>query len=553
MHLEGQTSIQLTNQISSTSSKMEAKTAFEKLPSEAKVIKELANKPKVPVAGAKEISKNVIGYSLIGLGVGAGIAIAPIAILGTLGAGVGLVIGNRIEVLTKEKDAGTKGAVVGALIGTLLIGAIIVAGGLLLKSAKATKKKRMQAAQTEIKQNDVKTAATEARIKTQTRNKVKTSLAFITKDYKSGDPEKVNSALNKIKNLSDKDLSTLLSIINDQSVDEADLSELGRSFDNDGLVNSNSSSHNSSIGSASVLLDALHDKLSNVSALSVIDATYETDGKGIEDIAYVNQALGFAYVVDGTGHGSELMAKGLNDILDGFTPEYENNRKGEELNRDFLLTNITNLEYDIHNYDQPVATETEYGGITKMNDGTLQPCMSFVQIMPGEGSNRTLLSAKYADTMFMVMNAKSSPEEKTTFNDYADNKPTHYGVGSADAAVKKRNGGDRLTETPVKVGDVVYLFSDGIGEFLTKDEIQAILTNNTYPDLLLSEFKSKIIAKGLEYKEAMSNPNLSQKEKDEIENSFKNTKPANGARIKYHDPLNKGLVDDLSLAILKVS
>lgn len=102
-------------------------------PSLEATAKQQATKP-----SALDVTKNIVGYGLIGLGVGTGLALAPIAIpLGMLGGGIGLAVGKGLEKFSKNthENAGTSGAVIGISIGTLLTGALILGGGLLIKNA----------------------------------------------------------------------------------------------------------------------------------------------------------------------------------------------------------------------------------------------------------------------------------------------------------------------------------------------------------------------------------------------------------------------------------
>lgn len=408
---------------------------------------------------------------------------------------------------------------------------------------------------TQNEANAVTTKGTQVGVK----NRVMCSAVNISQDYKSGDPRRVLSAQNKMRGLSNKNLKTLFDIIDNKNVSKSKINNLDRAINKPSFINTFFNTI-----STSKVLARLDEKLLNVPALSVIDATYETDGKGIVDVAYANQHSQFAYVVDGTGHGNALMAEGFKEIFDSFNAEYEENRANQGLNREFVVKNLGNLESKLVSYDK----------IINDDPGTLQntfassvnhPAMSFVQIIPGEGDNRTLISAQYNDTMFMVMHKKSSPEEKTTFYEN-DEKIVNTGVGSSaivQGSTKKREELDRnkrindknIAELHVKAGDVVYLFSDGIGEFLTKEEIHTILDANVYPHLLLDEFKNKIIAKGIEFREEveaidrMTDP-IKRKEAEE---EIRNREPANKSNYKHHDPANKNQMDDLSLAILKIT
>ena len=183
--------------------------------------------------------------------------------------------------------------------------------------------------------------------------------------------------------------------------------------------------------------------------------------------------------------------------------------------------------------------------------------------MPGEGDNRTLISAQYGDTMFMLKHAKNSTDEKTTFYDTETSKRNGSAIGNAEKITDseaKRNDKikrDNISSLPVKAGDVVYIFSDGIGEFLSTEEIQDVLSSNVYPHLLLTEVKEKIIEKGIvfkhHYKEIDEITDITlQKQVISQEND---RETANKLGFKHHDldHPRHAQEDDLSIAFIKVT
>lgn len=109
-----------------------------KIPSKDTAKTQQTAKPETSRSDVKAIAQKVLGYSLMGLGGAAGLALFPATIpLGLFGAGIGYGIGKGMQALnlTKQEDAGTTGAVVVGGITSLLTGLVFTAGVLLVKNA----------------------------------------------------------------------------------------------------------------------------------------------------------------------------------------------------------------------------------------------------------------------------------------------------------------------------------------------------------------------------------------------------------------------------------
>lgn len=266
------------------------------------------------------------------------------------------------------------------------------------------------------------------------------------------------------------------------------------------------------------------------------DATYKTDGAGIDDVAYADSTRGFGYVADGTGHNNSMMATVLNRVFANFNETYQSAYDSAALDspeksKNFVKDQLTFLGNAIHNEEEAVQNDPKKPGMTHMNDGTLKPAFAFAQIVK-IGDKSSLISVNYSDTMLLIKKADGS------FDTSLAKPKTDYGLGERHRNVEKM-----ITETALQPGDVVYGFSDGIGEFLTMQECQQIISKNSDPAMLLSELKAKIIENG---KSFVQDPNDRERQKPTVSaNSHKTT--------KFHDPEDRHFHDDISMFSLSVS
>lgn len=289
--------------------------------------------------------------------------------------------------------------------------------------------------------------------------------------------------------------------------------------------------------------------LKHAKAFAAIDATYKTNVKGIDDVAYANGIYNFAYVADGTGHDNEMMSKVLNRIFSKFNQKYVTelkeekkkfNLESQESFTNFVKKQLTELGDAIHNETEPVDVEDPKRPITHMQSETLKPAFSFAQIVKLD-DKRLLVSAQFSDTLLLIKKADGS------FDISLAKSGNDFGLGNQqpkdkdDVVKRQKNTETTMKVTPLEVGDTVYGFSDGIGEFLTLEECQKIITDNQDPALLLSELKAKIIEKGSNFVQDPSQRNRQD-----------GTKGANGKSLKFHEPNDKHFVDDISMFSLAV-
>jgi hypothetical protein len=279
------------------------------------------------------------------------------------------------------------------------------------------------------------------------------------------------------------------------------------------------------------------------SALAQKDATYTTDGSGIVDFAHVNKEIGFGYVADGTGHNNPKMAPVLNRIFTDFNRNYQTAYKEEfgssknpptlENYKNLVKNQLTQLGEIIHTEPEPVQDEKpNQPGFTRLDEPSLKPAFSFAQVVK-VGEDRHLISAQFSDTILLIKHKDNTYD--TTLAKKRDD------VGLGDNRRKLTKAGV-CEDTPLQEGDIVYGLSDGIGEFLTMEELQELINKNTNPPELLQEIKNSIIKKG-------NNMPVDEFGRKQIDGTS-----ANGmGYIKGHDVKNSANHDDISLFMLEVA
>ncbi len=263
-------------------------------------------------------------------------------------------------------------------------------------------------------------------------------------------------------------------------------------------------------------------------------ASYDAGNRqAICDLVYRNPQLGFACVVDGTGHNNPNMREALEAHFDPFIESYAQvigsaTTYDEALN--CFKEQVIDIETRFKDRTSPVnqirvsPDEKKAGAAHHADptsgtflDPTYKPAMSLVQLVKTQ-DHLHLFIAQAGDTMVVVQ------KEDGTW--ISAQKSNHYGVG------------DDVTPIAVKILDItgakrVVGFSDGIGEFMTWDELTSVLSSTESPQLF-----EKLRAQAMSDRD----PPLE-----------KGSTAANGAGIKKYDSTNPKLVDDMGLFVLDIA
>ena len=271
-------------------------------------------------------------------------------------------------------------------------------------------------------------------------------------------------------------------------------------------------------------------------AMAEKDATYDDSEPGNVDFSYVNRDLGFGYVVDGSGHNNPQMQRVLEDILLRFNKKYEQEIARQKFNspeeaQAFLLRTFNELGTTLVEDVRPVKGEET------LANSSFQPAISFAQIVTVNKwfkKKQFLVSFELADGVLLIRKANGQFDESLVV------AKENFGLG----AVQVRAAPERILQakvTPLEKGDTVIGFTDGIGEFLTLPECEAVIRQTPSSTGLLQAFKNKIIAKGKAFKSTGPHRDV----KETSANCSKYT--------KYHSPDSPTYCDDMSLFVLKLS
>jgi|GEM_PF-3692006 len=260
-------------------------------------------------------------------------------------------------------------------------------------------------------------------------------------------------------------------------------------------------------------------------------ASYDITSKEvIADLVYCNHDRGFACVVDGTGHNNERMRQALKKHFDPFIASYtEALSKTLEENGDadkFFESEMGKLDALFKNPELstnqlkvcPENKEEEFSKdriLGTFLDPTFKPAMSFVQLVSC-GDQLTLLTAQKSDTAIFIEDVTSQLKlvRSTKGN----------GLGQEDEPLNV----ERFDVTNAKR---VILISDGIGEFLTLEELQQITQSTPDSRQLFSNLKKAVMSNHSERKTSIG---------------------ANGQSLKAWKKDSNDHQDDMSLAVLDI-
>lgn len=279
--------------------------------------------------------------------------------------------------------------------------------------------------------------------------------------------------------------------------------------------------------SSDTIITSIAKKFFGGSGVALLDATYKTDGEGNLDYSYVNTQLGFGFVIDGAGHGKPDRKEIQDPVIKSFIQTYENELKNSHFKTIEEAQEFVQKQMD--------AFGTKFNAVLP----DYAPAIMFTQIIK-IGDERCVLMAHMSDTALYI---KTKDGWQTT--------PSQKDIGFGSNGL--RPGEINLPKVQIikglLPGDELVGFTDGIGEFLTKSECEAILNANKDRRSLLEEFKQKIIAKGNEREVKMKQRGGSQKSGTEGDQAA-----SGGKAIKFHnpDPLNPQDHDDISLFCLRI-
>ncbi|NGX58244.1 MAG: hypothetical protein K940chlam3_01149 [Chlamydiae bacterium] len=276
-----------------------------------------------------------------------------------------------------------------------------------------------------------------------------------------------------------------------------------------------------------------------------LDQTYESDGSGNIDYSHVNSDSAFAFVADGAGHNRSDVKVAQTPIFEQFCLSYPKRLSDTGLGsleeaREFVEKQIKNLGRRINQ-----TSYTDRHGLEKdLSDR--DPAISFVQVVEFD-EQKYLLTAQLADCMLLVRHADGKIE---TLYKTGEN----YNAGLGRAISSETYYYPTVEVHKIEPGTEVFGFSDGIGEFLTLDELNSVIEENTDRGHLLHELKDLIMKKGIEFDEANGLMEAGKYEKREKRMEKWDERPVNGEKtLKYWVLEDAQFHDDISSFSFKVN
>jgi len=276
----------------------------------------------------------------------------------------------------------------------------------------------------------------------------------------------------------------------------------------------------------------------------VENASSNCKAEEIDDLVYTNPELGFAFVVDGTGHENARMRTALMEHFDAFTESYIQGRRLCETEDD-LKAHFENKMQELHlqfqantplnrrkvcteekekNQQASISELDKQAGRTALDEregtfsdesGTYKPAMSFVQLVPQRGK-LSLLIAQADDTMVVVERDGKLEVDRGLLR-----KAQVGGVGHMD----------KLHTTCIDITGATRVIglSDGIGEFITFDRLQQEVIGTSSRELF-DKLKGAVM--------------FSNEQAAEV--------GANGRTFKKYDSADETHRDDMGLFVLDI-
>lgn len=243
--------------------------------------------------------------------------------------------------------------------------------------------------------------------------------------------------------------------------------------------------------------------------------------ESIVDLALANPALGYGIVVDGSGHNNSLMRVPLRNHLLNFIQPYEAGLQGIctlpqalaffETEMERLNTQFKNRSDALNQVKVSPENPSRPDGFPHARtflDPSYQPAMSVAQVVRLPGKT-VLLTAQAGDTQIVVQRADGTLQ--------ATQPKTHEGVGQS---------GLEIDSFDITGAQRIIGLSDGFGEFLTWEELEAVVKSTPSGELFAA------LQKAVAQAQREGSPLMA----------------ANGGNLKVHTPRTHG--DDQSLFVL---
>ena len=276
--------------------------------------------------------------------------------------------------------------------------------------------------------------------------------------------------------------------------------------------------------------------------------TYDSDGSGNIDYAYVNPRYNFAYVADGAGHNKPGVKPVQNKLFQQFNKDYATALETSNFNsmediKTCLGEQLTKLAKGVY---EAKFTEKKHGVEVEKSMRDYSPAFSFAQIVKINGQN-FLLRAQLGDCMLLARTPGGKFQPLTlNAEEMGDGAGIGHDRGRGNFVVPK------VCTHKIASGCEVFGLSDGIGEYLTLEQLTKEIEKHTEREALLEALKEKVVSEGTKFDGDRSlSTREEQKEARYVPSELK---PANGQKtLKYWMNESREFNDDLSLFSMKVN
>lgn len=201
-------------------------------------------------------------------------------------------------------------------------------------------------------------------------------------------------------------------------------------------------------------------------ATAEVEATYEGENRFIIDLAYSNPETGTLMVLDGASHNDKRKLPHLDmtrSMLNSLTDKIKTTKfESIEEIKDLIREEFTDLSNRLSNH---AHNELKGNGDC--------PVFIFGQIVEIEGK-KNLIVRQTSDCCMLVRKKSGECQWFSSFN--PENQELGLGSIKADGTVCR---GWYRDDIAVDSGDEVILFSDGLGEFMTREEFLSLCSDAT--------------------------------------------------------------------------
>lgn len=194
------------------------------------------------------------------------------------------------------------------------------------------------------------------------------------------------------------------------------------------------------------------------------------------DVGHIDLERGYGFVMDGAGHSNKEMGNEVRNLTAAFKPMYEKALKktGGKFNTPEAAVGF--FQEQLQGLVTEMNKTTKYSMINQA-DNANRPCFALSQIVKIEGKPY-LLTVEIGDSAVAI---KKENSNKLEFVSTLKGNFGSVGLSNESLPVAFQPIGSakvRCNCTPLEKNDQVIICSDGVTEFVTKEEMNEIAAND---------------------------------------------------------------------------